>query len=178
MVAPVMDMEEDLAMLFGVEDDSSDDDSKGPEDDEEVWEVNEEWVMAPVTPPSMPVMPSRSTYAVGGSSIAAAEGLSLTLLAHGVPVSPSVIEDLRTRMGNLEYGHGQLVKMVITVNDAEVADSIAIWEIGPRVSNVKDHMQVMASQMVQVVSGLEQGQEAATHRDETTEGLSQQVQPL
>ncbi|GJX90320.1 hypothetical protein Tco_0343646 [Tanacetum coccineum] len=38
MVALVMDIEGDLAMLFGVEDDSSDDDFKGPEDDEEVWE--------------------------------------------------------------------------------------------------------------------------------------------
>nr|GEV77963.1 hypothetical protein [Tanacetum cinerariifolium] len=81
MVAPVMDMEEDLAMLFGVEDDSSDDDLKGPEGDEE---------------------------------------------------------------------------KVIMVGDAEVADSIAIREIGPRISTVEGQMQVMASQMVQVVSGLEQ----------------------
>ncbi|GKB47241.1 hypothetical protein Tco_0897994 [Tanacetum coccineum] len=99
MVALVMDMEEDLAMLFGVEDDST------PE----------------------------------------------------VPVTPSVIKDLCTRMGNLEYGHEQLVKKVITVSDAEVADSIAVGEIGPKVSTVEGRMQVMASQMVQVSSGLEQG---------------------
>ncbi|GJS29312.1 hypothetical protein Tco_0489932, partial [Tanacetum coccineum] len=42
MVASAMEMEEDLAMLFGVEDNSSDDDFEGPEGDEEVWEVNEE----------------------------------------------------------------------------------------------------------------------------------------
>ncbi|GKA11694.1 hypothetical protein Tco_0691240 [Tanacetum coccineum] len=105
MVAPAMNMEEDLAMLFGLEDDSSDDDFEGP-----------------------------------------------------VHVPPSVIEDLCTRMGNLEYGHGLLVKKVITISDAKV----------------------MASQMVQVVNGLEQvgahveqGQQAATQRDETITGLSQ-----
>ncbi|GJV07535.1 hypothetical protein Tco_1345191 [Tanacetum coccineum] len=118
MVAPVMDMEEDLAMLFGVEDDSSDDDFEGLEGDEEVWEMEEEWLMAPITPPPMSVMPSPSIYKVGGSSTAAAEGYSLTLLAPGVPVPLSVIEDLCTRMGNLEYGHGLLVKKVMTVSDA------------------------------------------------------------
>ncbi|GKE92244.1 hypothetical protein Tco_1573339 [Tanacetum coccineum] len=129
----------------------------------------------------MPVMPPPSTYEVGGSSTAAAEGHSLTLLAPGVPMPPSVIEDLCTRMGNLNYGHGLLVKKVITVSDAEVA-GIAIGEIGPRVSIVEDQMHVMASQMVQVVNGLEQvrahveqGQQAATQRDETIEGLSQQT---
>ncbi|GJX64499.1 hypothetical protein Tco_0298842 [Tanacetum coccineum] len=62
-----------------------------------------------------------------------------------------------------EYGHGLLVKKVITVSDAEVADSIVIGEIGPRVSTVEDQMQVM---------------QAATQRDETIKGLSQQVQTL
>nr|GEW63859.1 hypothetical protein [Tanacetum cinerariifolium] len=154
MVALVMDIEEDVAMLFEVEDDSSDDYFEGHEGDEEVWEVDEEWLMEPVTPPSMPVMPPPSTYREGGSSTAAAEGHSLTLLALGVHVSPLVIEDLCTRVGNLEYGHGVLVKKFIM-------------------------MQVMASQMVQVVSGLEQvgahvkqGQQAVTQRDETIARLS------
>ncbi|GKG26577.1 hypothetical protein Tco_0402280, partial [Tanacetum coccineum] len=56
-----------------------------------------------------------------------------------------MIEDLSTRMGNLEYGHGQLVKKVIQLSDAEVMDGITIGEIGPRVSVVKGHMQVMTS---------------------------------
>ncbi|GKA33730.1 hypothetical protein Tco_0720159 [Tanacetum coccineum] len=129
-------MEEDIAMLFG-DDDFSDDDSEGFEDEEEVWEVNEEWLMAPVTPPPMPVVPPPSTYEVGGPSTAAAEGQSFTLPAPGFPVPPSVIEDLSTRMGNLEYGHGQLVKKVIQVSDAEVADGITIGEIGPRVSAIE-----------------------------------------
>ncbi|GKG58908.1 hypothetical protein Tco_0602617, partial [Tanacetum coccineum] len=42
--------------------------------------------MAPVTPPPVPVMPSPSTYKVGGPSTAVAEGHYLILLAPGVPV--------------------------------------------------------------------------------------------
>nr|GEU30666.1 hypothetical protein [Tanacetum cinerariifolium] len=102
MVAPLLDIKEDLAMSFGVEDDSSDDDFEEPEGDEEVH------------------MPS------------------------------SVIEDLCTRMGNLEYVRGLLVKKVITVSDAKVANGIAIREIGPK------------------------GQQATTQRDEAIVGLSQQ----
>ncbi|GJV10922.1 hypothetical protein Tco_1352463 [Tanacetum coccineum] len=98
VIAPVIDMEEDIAMLF---DDGyfSDDDSKGFEDEEEVWEVNEEWLMAPVTPPLMPVVPPPSTYEVGGPSTTAAEGQTFTLPASRFPVPSSVIEDLSTRMG-------------------------------------------------------------------------------
>ncbi|GKF95772.1 hypothetical protein Tco_0288507, partial [Tanacetum coccineum] len=46
MVALVMDMEEDLAMLFS-DDDFSDDGLDDNEDDEEVWEMDKEWLMAP-----------------------------------------------------------------------------------------------------------------------------------
>nr|GEW23128.1 hypothetical protein [Tanacetum cinerariifolium] len=107
VIAPVIDMEEDIAMLFD-DDDFSDDDSEGFEDNEEVWEVNEEWLMAPVTLSSMPVVPLPSTYEVGDPSTAAAEGPSFTLSTHGFPVPPSVIKDLSTRMGNMEYGYGSL----------------------------------------------------------------------
>ncbi|GJS73262.1 hypothetical protein Tco_0706103 [Tanacetum coccineum] len=166
VIAPVIDMEEDIAMLFG-DGYFSDDDSKGFELKEEVWEVNEEWLMAPVTPPPMPVVPPPSTYEVGGPSTAAAEGQSFSLPAPRFPVPPSVIEDLSTRMGNLEYGHGKLVKKVIWVNDAEVANGITIGEIGPKVSAIEGQVQVMASQMVQaedileqVSTQVEQGQQA------------------
>ncbi|GKD44254.1 hypothetical protein Tco_1268899, partial [Tanacetum coccineum] len=131
VIAPVIDMEEDIAMLFG-DSDFSDDDSEGFEDEKEVWEV-------------------------GGPSTAAAEGQSFTLPAPGFPVPPSMIEALSTRMGNLEYGHGQLVKKVL----------------------------VMASQMVQaedklvqVGTQVEQGQQAATQRDEVITGLSQRLADL
>ncbi|GJU77436.1 hypothetical protein Tco_1274506 [Tanacetum coccineum] len=54
-------MDEDIAMLFG-DNDFEDDDSEGF-DEEEVWEADEEWLMAPVTPlngywPSGPNPPS------------------------------------------------------------------------------------------------------------------------
>ncbi|GKE25176.1 hypothetical protein Tco_1436688 [Tanacetum coccineum] len=127
VIALVIDMEEDIAMLFG-DGDFSDDDSDGFEDEEELC-------------------PHRGR----GPSNVAAEGQSFTLL--GFPVPPSVIEDLSTRMGNLEYEHGQLVKKVIQVSDAEVADGITIKEV-------------------------DQGQQTATQRDEVISGLSQQVQAL
>nr|GEW50179.1 hypothetical protein [Tanacetum cinerariifolium] len=155
VIAPVIVVEEDIPMLFG-DDDFSDDDSEGFKDDEEVWEVNEEWLMAPITPPLMPVVDSPSTYEVGGPSTTAVEGQSFTLPAPVFPVPLSVIEDLSTCMGNLEYGHGHLVKKVIQVSDVEVADGIAIRGIGPRVSTIKGQVHVMASQMVQVIGRLEQ----------------------
>ncbi|GKG40619.1 hypothetical protein Tco_0467396 [Tanacetum coccineum] len=82
VIALVIDMKEDIAMLFG-DGDFSDDDSKGFEDEEEVWEVNEEWLMAPVTPPSMPIVPPSSTYEVGGPSTTVVEGQSFPFPAHG-----------------------------------------------------------------------------------------------
>nr|GEV66333.1 hypothetical protein [Tanacetum cinerariifolium] len=56
---------------------------------------------------------------VGGPSTATAEGWSFTLPAPGFLIHPSVIEDLSTRTGNLEYRHGQLVKKVVQVSDVE-----------------------------------------------------------
>ncbi|GJR99363.1 hypothetical protein Tco_0315872 [Tanacetum coccineum] len=95
----------------------------------------------------------------------AAEGHSLTLLAPGVYVLSSVIEDLCTRMDNLEHGHGALVKKMMTVSDAEVADSIAIGTDS-------------SERLLRVVGKMEQDQQATTQRDEVIFGLSQQVQTL
>ncbi|GKD71348.1 hypothetical protein Tco_1325438 [Tanacetum coccineum] len=159
MIAPVVDMDEYIAMLFG-DDDFKDDESEGF-DEEGVWEVNKEWLMAPVTPPPMPAVPSPSVYVVGGPSTAAAEGQSFPFPAPGLPIPSSVIEDLSTRLGNLEYRHGQLVKKVIQVSDAEVAAVISIGEIGPRVFAIEG-----------------QGQQTATQRDEVIARLTQQVQAL
>ncbi|GKE51189.1 hypothetical protein Tco_1486345 [Tanacetum coccineum] len=146
MITPVVDMDEDIAMLFG-DDDFEDDASEGI-DEEEVWEVNEEWLMAPVTPPPM--------LEVGGPSTAAAEGPSFPLPAPGLPISSSVIEDLSTRLGNLEYRHSQLEKKVIQVSDVEVATGVSIREIGPRVFVMEGQMQVMASQMIHAADRWEQ----------------------
>ncbi|GJW80491.1 hypothetical protein Tco_0144466 [Tanacetum coccineum] len=117
MVSPVIDMKEDLAMLFGVEDEFSDDDFEGPEGDGRG-------------------VVDGTRHATSNASYASTEYLR-------------VIEDLCTRMGNLVYGHGLLVKKVITVSDAEVADGIAIREIRLRIYIVEGQMQVMASQMTQ-----------------------------
>nr|GEW39934.1 hypothetical protein [Tanacetum cinerariifolium] len=69
VIAHMVDMDEDIAMLFG-NDDFEDDDSEGF-DEEEVWEVNEEWVMAPVTPPLMLVVSSLSIYKVNDAEVVA-----------------------------------------------------------------------------------------------------------
>ncbi|GJS95037.1 hypothetical protein Tco_0802005 [Tanacetum coccineum] len=77
MVALVMDIEGDLALLFGDDDDSGDDGLDDEEDDAEVWELDEEWLMAPVTPPPMPVMPPPSTYKIG-PRVSVVEGQATT----------------------------------------------------------------------------------------------------
>nr|GEW75148.1 hypothetical protein [Tanacetum cinerariifolium] len=56
VIALVIDVEGDIAMLFGYGN------SERFKDDEEVSEVNEEWLMAPVTPPPMLVVPLSRTY--------------------------------------------------------------------------------------------------------------------
>nr|GEZ91909.1 hypothetical protein [Tanacetum cinerariifolium] len=71
-------------------------------DDEDVLDEDEEWLMAPVTSPRGNVTVS-STYKVGGPFTAT--------------------------MSNLEYRHEELVKKMVKVSDAEVADSITIGEI-------------------------------------------------
>nr|GFA26186.1 hypothetical protein [Tanacetum cinerariifolium] len=101
------------------------------DDNEDVLDEDEdeEWLMAPVTPPRATVTVS-STYEVGGLSMAT--------------------------MSNLEYRHEELVKKMVRVSDAEVADSIIIREIHPPVATVEKQVYVMASQTVQVVSRLEE----------------------
>nr|GEW12749.1 integrase, catalytic region, zinc finger, CCHC-type, peptidase aspartic, catalytic [Tanacetum cinerariifolium] len=71
-------------------------------------------------------------------------------------VPPIMIEDLGTRLGNLKYRHGVLVRKMEDVSDAEVADSIAIGEIHPRVATVGEQVQVMGSQTRQIVSRLKE----------------------
>ncbi|GKB35901.1 hypothetical protein Tco_0880843 [Tanacetum coccineum] len=87
MDAPVIDMEEDLVALFG--DNDFEDDASDGFDKEEVWEVNEEWLMAPTTPPPMLVVPPLSVYEVGGPSTAATEGPSFPLPPSGSLFSSS-----------------------------------------------------------------------------------------
>ncbi|GKB06757.1 hypothetical protein Tco_0834990 [Tanacetum coccineum] len=154
VIAPVVDIEEDLAALFG--DDDFEDDASDVFDMEEVWEVNEEWLMAPVTPPPMLAVPLPSVYEVGDPSTAAAEGPSFPHSVSGLLVCLAVIEDLSTCLGNLKYGHGQLVKKVIQVSDAGVAAGVTVKEIGPRVFAMEGQMQVIVSQMAHAADRWEQ----------------------
>nr|GFD54832.1 hypothetical protein [Tanacetum cinerariifolium] len=89
-------------------------------------------------------------------STATIEGPSFPLPAPGLPVPPTVIKDLSTRLGNLEYKHRVLMRNIEEVSDAKVADSIAIREIHPRVAIVREQVQVMELQAVQVVSRLKE----------------------
>nr|GEV23400.1 hypothetical protein [Tanacetum cinerariifolium] len=52
-------------------------------DDDDDWEDDVEWIMAPVTPPRATVTVS-STYEVGGPSTAVIEGPSFPLPAPGL----------------------------------------------------------------------------------------------
>nr|GEX42544.1 hypothetical protein [Tanacetum cinerariifolium] len=123
--------------------------------DDDDWDDDAEWLMAPVTPPRA-TMTVSSAYEVRGPSAAVVEGPSSPLLAPGLPVPPTVIEDLSTRLGNLEYRHGVLMRKIEEVSDAEVANSIAIGEIHPRVATVEEQVQVMESQTGQIVSRLKE----------------------
>ncbi|GJV04863.1 hypothetical protein Tco_1338432 [Tanacetum coccineum] len=160
MDAPMMDMEENLIALFGegdeFDDDDLEDDAPNGFEEEEVWEVNGDSLMAPVTPPPMLFVPSPSIYEVGGPSTAVTEGPSFPHSTLGFPIPPCVVEDLSTRLGNLKYGHGQLVQRV---------------------------NQVMATQVVQTVDRVEQidahvelGQQTSTQSDETIAELTLQMQ--
>nr|GFA15536.1 hypothetical protein [Tanacetum cinerariifolium] len=161
--------------------------------DDDDWDDDVEWLMDPVTPPRA-TMTVSSTYEVGGPSTAAVEGPSSPLPVPGLLVPPTVIENLSTRLGNLEYRHGVLVKKMEEVSDAEVADSITIGEIYPKVATVGEQVQVMGSQTWQIMSRLKEietmvqqvesrvdthssGQMAVQGQDMIA-GSSQQVQTL
>nr|GEZ25815.1 hypothetical protein [Tanacetum cinerariifolium] len=163
------------------------------DDDEDFLDEDEEWLMAPVTPPRATVI-VLSTYEVGGPSTVTSVVHTLNTMASRVAMQPQMINDLCVRMSNLEYMHEELVKKMVKVSDAEVADSITIGEIHPRVATMEEQVQVMASQAVQVVSRLEEiktrvqwvesrvdtypsGQMAVLGQDVIV-GLSQQVQTL
>nr|GEZ13904.1 reverse transcriptase domain-containing protein [Tanacetum cinerariifolium] len=106
-------------------------DDVGNEEVEDVWDEDGEWLMASVMPLRATVTVP-NTYEVGGPSTATLVGHPLTTMASRVATQPQVIDDLCVRMSNLEYRHGELVKKMVIVSDAEVANSITIWEIHPR----------------------------------------------
>nr|GEZ71662.1 hypothetical protein [Tanacetum cinerariifolium] len=93
---------------------------------------------------------------IEGPSTAPIEGPSFPLPIPGLHVPPTVIEDLGTRLGNLEYKHRVVRRKMEEVSDAVVADSIAIREIHPRVAAVGEQVQVVEAQTTQVVNRLEE----------------------
>ncbi|GKC41001.1 hypothetical protein Tco_1053385 [Tanacetum coccineum] len=122
----VIDMEEDLVALFGYDDFEDDASDSNGFDEEEVWEVNEEWLMAPTTPPPMLAVPPPSVYEVGGPSIATVEGSS--------------------------YPHSATR---LLVSDAEAAAGVSIREIGPRVIAVKGQRDDKIAKLTQQVQALQ-----------------------
>ncbi|GKC44531.1 hypothetical protein Tco_1062253 [Tanacetum coccineum] len=104
----------------------------------------------------MLAVPPPSVYEVGGPSTMAVEGPSFPHSASRLLIPPFVIEDLSTRLGNLEYEHGQLVQRVNQVSDAEVEASVTIRELGPRVYAAEGQVQVIVSQMAHVAERWEQ----------------------
>nr|GEX47363.1 hypothetical protein [Tanacetum cinerariifolium] len=118
------------------------------------WDVKDEWLMALVMPPRA-TMTVPSTYEVGGPSTALTEGPSFPLPVPRLPLPPTVIEDLGTRVGNLEYKHRVVTRKIEEVSNAVVAENIAIGEIHPRVAAVGEQVQVVEAQTAQVVSRLE-----------------------
>nr|GEW94850.1 hypothetical protein [Tanacetum cinerariifolium] len=85
----------------------------GPEVSEEVmnddWDVEVEWLMSPVTPPRA-TMTVSSTYEVGGPSNTAIEGPSFPLPVPGLPMPPTAIEDLGTRLSGYSEEQVQVVE--------------------------------------------------------------------
>nr|GEY66084.1 putative reverse transcriptase domain-containing protein [Tanacetum cinerariifolium] len=105
-----------------------------------------------------------STYEVGGPSTAVIKGPSFPLPGPGLHVPPTVIEDLSIRLGNLKYIHRVLMRKMEEVSDAEVADSIAIKEIHPRVATVGEQLQGFSVySKIDLRSGYHQLQEHDEH---------------
>nr|GEU51924.1 putative reverse transcriptase domain-containing protein [Tanacetum cinerariifolium] len=103
---------------------------------------NDEWLMALVMPSRATVTVS-STYEVGGPSTATPVRHPHVIMAPGVATQPQVIDDFCIQMDNLEYRHRVLMRKMEEVSDAEVADSITIGEIHPRVAIVEEQVQTL-----------------------------------
>nr|GEZ03827.1 hypothetical protein [Tanacetum cinerariifolium] len=95
--------------------------------DDDDWDHEVEWLMAPVTP-LRTTMTVSSTYEIGGPSTAIVERPSSPFPAPRLYVPPTVIE-------NFEYPFG---------------------EIHPRVATMGEQIQVMRSQTGQIVSRLKE----------------------
>nr|GEY72722.1 hypothetical protein [Tanacetum cinerariifolium] len=143
-----------------------DDPMVDPEVNEEVmddddWNDEVEWLMTPVTPPRA-TMTVSSTYEIRGPSTAIVERPSFPLPAPRLPVPPTVIEDLGTRLGNLEYRHGVLTRKI----EEE-------WKVVSRLKESETRVQQVESRVDTHSSG-----QIAVQGQDVIVGSSEQVQTL
>nr|GEZ44631.1 hypothetical protein [Tanacetum cinerariifolium] len=120
--------------------------------DDDNLDVKEEWLMAPVTPPRA-TMTAPSTYEVGGPSTAPIEGPSFLLPVLGLPVPPTMIEDLGTRLGNLEYKHRVVTRKMEEVKVVEAQTALVVnrlEEIETRVQALQTALHETESQNQQL----------------------------
>ncbi|GKC80568.1 hypothetical protein Tco_1131342 [Tanacetum coccineum] len=176
MENPDNNPDEDLDMLVG--DDDKDDDDKD-DGDEDGWDVDEEWLMAPVTPHSMPVVPPPSTFEVGGSSTAAPGlpfpvGRPLPEVVSSVAVHHEEIGGLCVRIENIDHAHGVLVRKMRDVSDAELDDGIAIGEIRPKVTTLEGQVDGLRED----VDGLMRLKERVQTLESTVQELRKENQKL
>ncbi|GJY47832.1 putative reverse transcriptase domain-containing protein [Tanacetum coccineum] len=125
-------------------------DDKEEEEEDEVWDEDEDWLMAPVTPRRAMVL-SNSTYEVGGPSTTAPElpfliGRPFSVIVDSVDVHHEEIGGLSVKTENLEHALGKLTMKTGKVSDAQVEDSIAIGEIRPKINTLERQVEVLANQ--------------------------------
>ncbi|GJU86893.1 hypothetical protein Tco_1294439 [Tanacetum coccineum] len=147
MDAPGMDMEKDLAALFG--DNDFEDDASDGFDDKEVWEVNEDWLMAPTTPPPMLTVPSPSVYEVGGPSTAAAEGPSFPHSAPRLLVSDAEVAAGCYPLGSLARGSMRLKGPCTGPTEATQRDEMIV-ELTQQVQTLQIDVQQRDTQIEQL----------------------------
>ncbi|GKC00710.1 hypothetical protein Tco_0986846 [Tanacetum coccineum] len=116
----------DMDMLM--DGDEADEDDEDEDDNEDDWDVDEEWLIASVKLPPMPVVPPPSVFEVCGPSTAAPGlpfpmGLSLPEVVRSVVVHHVDIGGLCIRTENLEHAHGVLQEQVMT-KVGEVEDQV------------------------------------------------------
>ncbi|GKF62430.1 hypothetical protein Tco_0182484, partial [Tanacetum coccineum] len=130
------------------DDDFGEYDFEGFEGDKEVWEVNEDWLMAPVIPTLVPCMPPPSTYKVGGPSTVAAEGHTLAFPAPGFPEYPHSITigeigpSVSAIEGQVQVMASQMVQAMGRLEQVQALQATVQW----RGSQIQQ-LQTMVSEM-------------------------------
>nr|GEV35092.1 hypothetical protein [Tanacetum cinerariifolium] len=128
MKASIENPYEDVDMLM---DDDDEDDDEG-EDDGDDWEVDDGWLMAPVTPLDA--------------------GQPFSEVVSSVAVHHKEIGGLCVRIKNLEHAHSVMVRKIGDVSDAQLDDEIAIGEIQSKVTTLEGQVRVLASQQEQTMT--------------------------